>query len=309
MKLSIVATLYNSSRYIEEFCRRAADAARQLAGNEYEIILVNDGSPDDSLNVAIQLSEVDPHLVVVDLSRNFGHHKAMMAGLSYALGEKIFLIDVDLEESPEWLLNFSAQMEQEQSDVVYGVQKSRKGGWFEKLSGEIYYWLLNLMLSMDHPKNITTARLMTKRYVDALLLHKEREIVMSGLWLITGFDQRQQLVDKKSHSRTTYGFLRKLSHLVNIVTSFSNKPLVFIFFVGLSIFIGSLVYTLYLIVNQVFFHITVDGWTSIMVSVWFLGGMTILFIGVIGIYLSKIFSETKQRPLTIEKRIYRSSRK
>src|SRR5690242_13778535 len=127
MKLSIVATLYKSEQYIDEFCKRASNVAEQLAGTDYEIILVNDGSPDDSLIKAIQLTEQNPHIMVVDLSRNFGHHKAMMTGLAHATGNNIFLIDSDLEEEPEWLISFAKQMHDSQCDVVYGVQKRRKG--------------------------------------------------------------------------------------------------------------------------------------------------------------------------------------
>ena len=304
MKLSIVATLYNSANYIEEFCRRASGAAVQLVGEDFEIVLVNDGSPDISLDVAIGICEQIPELRIVDLSRNFGHHKAMMAGLTHAQGERIFLIDVDLEESPEWLLDFSAQLEREQCDVVYGVQKSRKGGLFERWSGEIYYRLLDRFLSFRHPRNITTARLMTRDYVAALLQHNEREIVISGLWYITGFNQMEQVVEKKSTSKTTYSLIRKISHLVNVVTSFSSKPLISIFFAGVAIFSGSLVYAAYLIIRRLFFSIPVDGYTSIMVSVWLLGGLTILFVGVVGIYLSKVFAETKRRPLFIVRGVY-----
>jgi putative glycosyltransferase len=107
VKLSIVATLYQSSLHIEEFWRRASAAALDLAGDDYEIVLVNDGSPDDSLARAVRLTEQDPHLTVVDLSRNFGHHKAMMTGLAHAGGERVFLIDSDLDEQPEWLAEFA----------------------------------------------------------------------------------------------------------------------------------------------------------------------------------------------------------
>ncbi|MDF1581251.1 MAG: glycosyltransferase family 2 protein [Desulfuromonadales bacterium] len=304
MKLSIVATLYNSARYIDEFCQRAADAARQLVGDDFEIVLVNDGSPDNSVDVAISLCDRLPFLRVVDLSRNFGHHKAMMAGLTHARGERVFLIDVDLEESPEWLLDFATQMEQEQCDVVYGVQKRRKGGWFERWSGDLYYRLIDLLLNFAHPRNITTARLMNLSYVEALLLHGEREIVISGLWYITGFKQTEHIVEKKSTSKSTYSLIHKFSHLVNVVTSFSSKPLIAIFFSGMTIFSCSLVYAAYLVFIRLFLSLPVDGWTSIMVSVWLLGGLTILFVGVIGIYLSKVFAETKQRPLFIVKDVY-----
>jgi putative glycosyltransferase len=308
MKLSIVSTLYKSAAYITEFHQRASSAARQLVGEEYEIILVNDGSPDNSLDIAVQLTKTDSHLVVIDLSRNFGHHKAMMTGLAQTGGERIFLIDIDLEEDPEWLISFSEQMDLEKCDVVYGVQEKRKGNWFESWSGELYYRMLDLMLSIHHPRNITTARLMDKHYVEALLLHKEREIVISGLWFITGFKQQSQMVRKKSHSKTTYSIFHKFSHLTNVVTSFSFKPLLFIFFTGLILSTLSFSYAFFLVFNRFFFSKSLAGWTSVMVSVWLLGGISILFIGVIGIYLSKIFIETKQRPFTIIKDIYYGSK-
>ena len=126
MKLSIVTTLYMSAEYIEEFCRRAKVSASELVGEDYEIILVNDGSPDNSLEIAINLCNLDQHMVVVDLSRNFGHHKAMMTGLAQAIGDQIYLIDSDLEEEPEWLVSFEEKLQSEQCDVVYGVQSKRK---------------------------------------------------------------------------------------------------------------------------------------------------------------------------------------
>jgi putative glycosyltransferase len=187
MKLSIVATLYRSAAYIEEFCRRAHAAAEALVGDDHEIVLVNDGSPDNSLDIAVTLARRDPRLTVVDLSRNFGHHKAMMTGLSQARGELVYLLDVDLEEEPEWLAPFAERMHSEGCDVVYGVQQQRKGSFYERWSGALFYTVFRTLSGLDFPRNITTARLMTRRYVDALLGHKEREIMIAGLWLITGF--------------------------------------------------------------------------------------------------------------------------
>lgn len=304
MKLSIVSTLYRSAPYIDEFYRRVSAVARQQAGEDYEIVLVNDGSPDDSLERVVALTEKDAHVVVVDLSRNFGHHKAMMAGLEYAEGELIFLIDIDLEEEPEWLNNFSALMESERADVVFGVQQSRKGGLLERWSGELYYTIFNWLSNIDHPRNITTARLMTRRYVNALLQFRERELVISCLWVITGFKQCQYPVKKHGSSVTTYNLAKKLAHVANSITSFSEVPLRLIFYMGAFIFACSLLYTATLVFNRVFLSHPVDGWTSVMVSIWLLGGMVISFVGVLGIYLSKIFSETKRRPYTIVREVY-----
>ncbi len=304
MKLSIVATLYKSSAYIEEFCRRAGAAARQLVDDDYEIVLVNDGSPDNSLQLAIGVSESDPHVVVVDLSRNFGHHKAMMTGLAHAGGEHVFLLDSDLEEEPEWLTGFSGQMGLEGCDVVYGVQENRKGGFVERWSGQWFYRLFQALTGLALPENIVTARLMTRRYVDALLRHNEREVFMAGLWHTTGFDQHPQTIRKHSTSESTYTFRHKMSILVNSVTSFSNAPLVGIFYIGVAISFVAVVYTSFLIVHWLFFSKPLSGWTSVMASIWLLGGFIISFIGVVGIYLSKIFSETKRRPYTVVRQVY-----
>jgi len=304
MTLSIVATLYQSAPYIKEFHRRASAAAKQLVGDDYEIVLVNDGSPDNSLDLAVQLTEHDSHVIVVDLSRNFGHHKAMMTGLAHAKGEQIFLIDSDLEEEPELLIMFAEQMQREPCDVVYGVQEQRKGRCFERWSGHLFYVLFKAVTGLALPENVITARLMSRRYVDALLRHKEREIFLAGLWHITGFNQCPQTVKKHNTSKTTYTLRRKISLLVNSVTSFSNAPLISIFHIGLSISAIAVLYIAYLGINWLYLSSPLSGWTSIMASVWLLGGMVISFIGVIGIYLSKIFSETKQRPYTIVKQVY-----
>ncbi|MDI1332972.1 MULTISPECIES: glycosyltransferase family 2 protein [Pseudomonas] len=304
MKLSIVATLYQSAAYLAEFHQRASAAAQKLVGDDYEIVLVNDGSPDNSLETAVRLTEQDGHVVVVDLSRNFGHHKAMMTGLAHATGERIFLIDSDLEEEPEWLLTFAQQMAEDQNDVVYGVQERRKGNFLERISGRWFYGLFRLLTGLNLPENIVTARLMTRRYVDALLSHQEREVFMAGLWHITGFVQNPRLIKKHSTSETTYTFRRKMSLLVNSVTSFSNAPLIGIFYIGLAISLLSCVYITYLLIIKLTQATPVDGWTSVMASIWLLGGMIISFIGVVGIYLSKIFSETKQRPYTIVRQVH-----
>ncbi|WP_297188996.1 glycosyltransferase family 2 protein [uncultured Porticoccus sp.] len=309
MKLSIVATLYQSAPYIAEFHQRAGAAARQLVGDNYEIVLVNDGSPDSSLDLAVQISEYDGHVVVVDLSRNFGHHKAMMTGLAHAVGERVFLIDSDLEEDPEWLLQFEMQMNDEASDVVFGVQSVRKGGLFEQVTGNLFYRIFRLLTGIAQPDNILTARLMTRRYVEALLLHREREINIGGLWLLTGFKQCQRNVLKRSSSRTTYTFSRKFSHLVNAVTSFSSLPLVFTFYSGLCISISALAYIVYLSVGYMSGSSPPDGYTSIIASIWLFSGLIIFFIGIQGIYISKLFSEVKQRPYTIVRHLYKKGTK
>lgn len=304
MKLSIVSTLYQSAPYISEFYGKATSAAEDFAGQDYEIIFVNDGSPDDSLQRAILLAESDSHVVVIDLSRNFGHHKAMMTGLAHSIGARVFLIDSDLEEDSGWLIPFSVKMQEKCCDVVYGVQQQRKGDWFERWTGNCFWILFNFFTGLGLSGNITTARLMSRRYVDALLLHDERELFMAGLWHITGFYQIPVVIEKFSKKSTTYTLRRKVSLFVNALTSFSNAPLIGIFYMGAIISIIAILYASYLLFNWLFLAKPPSGWTSVIASIWVLGGLTISFIGIIGIYLSKIFSETKRRPYTIVRQIY-----
>lgn len=304
MKLSLVATLYCSAPYIEEFHRLATEAARTTAGDDYEIILVNDGSPDDSLSRAVALTQSDRRLVVVDLSRNFGHHKAMMTGLAHARGELVFLIDSDLEERPEWLPSFAAQLQRDDCDVVYGVQLARKGNIFERWTGAVFYRLMRAISQVDMPFDMVTARLMTRRYVAALLRHREYEIDIGGLWAITGFDQRPQTVEKSSTSPTTYTMRRKVAILVNSVTSFSSVPLQAIFYAGVGITLTSLLALGFVVGRYLISVEMVYQWALVILSIWLLGGLMLTAIGIVGLYLSKMVVEVKRRPYTIVRRIY-----
>jgi len=277
--------------------------AGRIARN-FEIVFVNDGSPDNSLQIALSLHENDKRIRIVDLSRNFGHHKAMMTGLSNARGELVFLIDSDLEEEPELLDAFQKELKATGADVIYGVQEKRKGKLFERVSGTLFFKILNTLMSQPIPENVITGRLMTRQYVEALLRHQEREMVLMGLWGLTGFRQVPLTVKKHSKDSSTYSIGQKVSHAVNAVTSFSNKPLVLIFYLGCFILLVSSITALDLIIRKVLFGALLIGWPSLMVSIWLLGGMTIFCLGVIGIYLAKIFIEVKQRPYTIVKHIY-----
>jgi len=183
------------------------------------------------------------------------------------------------------------------SDVVYGVQDKRKGGVFERCSGWVFYKLLNLLSSTRIPPDATTARLMSRRYVDSLLRYPEREIFLHGLWPHLGYLQIPQTVHKHSRSTTTYRFSRKLSLGVNAITSFSNKPLIFIFYTGLLLCLTAGSYILWLLQRRLFHGISLMGWPSLIVSIWFLGGLTIFFIGVLGIYLAKMFPRSSNVPV------------
>jgi putative glycosyltransferase len=168
----------------------------------------------------------------------------------------------------------------------------------------MYFTVFNLLSDCPIPENLVTVRLMTRRYVSALVAHGEREMIIAGLWALTGFHQVPVGVTKHRRSVTTYSLKHKVSVLVNAITSFSARPLEFIFYLGLTIGGLASMAAAYLIVRRLFFGVMLPGWPSLVVSVWLLGGLILACLGVIGIYLSKIFIETKQRPYTIVRHVY-----
>ncbi|MBI4964434.1 MAG: glycosyltransferase family 2 protein [Desulfomonile tiedjei] len=303
MELSIVTTMYRSEAFVEEFYRRVRAEAESITP-DHEIIFVDDGSPDGSLNIAKSLQEKDPRIKIIELSRNFGHHKAIMTGLSHAKGELVFLIDCDLEEDPRLLGRFYQELLKSSSDVVYGVQQSRKGGFWERTSGHIFFGLFNLLSYYPVVPNQLTSRLMRRKYVQSLVEHRDRELFLGGLCAITGFRQAPIVVSKGSRGSTSYTWRHRVSLLVNAVTSFSNKPLLFIFYLGMLISSISGIAALTLVVRRIFFQEYLTGWPSLIVSLWLLGGLIIFCLGIIGIYLAKIFMEVKRRPYTVVRNVY-----
>jgi putative glycosyltransferase len=302
--LSIVTSMFRSAAFLEPFHAQCTDVAARFAAASYEIVFVNDGSPDDSLSRAIALHQRDPHVRVIDLSRNFGHHKALMTGLAHARGELVLLIDCDLEEDPEWLFAFHEVMRASGADAVYGIQEVRKGGAVERMAGSAYFRIFNRMLTHPIPANVTTARLMTRRFVASLVSHREREVSLAGLCVLTGFEQRPLVVQKGSRPDSSYTVRKRISVFANAITSLSNRPLVYIFQIGVGVTLLAIVAGIILLYQSLHGNVGVPGWASIMVSIWFLGGLIIFSVGVIGMYLAKIFLEVKQRPYTIVRAEY-----
>jgi len=297
--------MYRSEPYIEEFYRRVVNTIQKLGIKSYEIVFVDDGSPDDSRDVALQLYARDSNVVVVDLSRNFGHHKAIMTGLSYTCGRRVFLLDCDLEEDPELLEQLIVEMDKRACDVVFGVQQERRGSWFSRVTGDLYYQIVNAVSGITFPRNVFTLRLMTRRYVDSLLLHRERELLLYGACYLTGYEQVAMPAIKHSHSPTTYPLAKRFSQVLMSVISYSDRPLRWMFYTGLGILTFAFFYIAYLAVVYLLFGISVHGYLSLILSLWLIGGLNFLFLGTIGIYIATIFSETKQRPNTIVRAVHR----
>jgi len=304
MRLSIVSTLYNSAPHLIKFYERITQCAQEIT-HDYELILVNDGSPDNSLELAVSLHEKDQRVKIIDLSRNFGHHKAIMTGLSYAQSDYVFLIDSDLEEPPETLKLFWEEIQGSKDlDVVFGVQGKRRGGWLERVSGALYYKVVNWLSDVQVPENFLTVRLMTQNYTRNLVQYKERELNFSVLTELVGFKKKKMVVEKSITGPSNYSTLKKFSVLVNAITSSTNRPLWLIFYLGLAITLVSSIFVFKLLIDRGLYGVGLAGWTSVIVSIFFFGGLIIFVLGIIGIYLSKVFVESKQRPYVVIRNIY-----
>lgn len=303
MDLSFVSTLYRSEPYVEEFVERCVQAASRFTQG-FEIVLVNDGSPDNALSKALALQEKHSQVRVIDLSANFGHHRALMTGLCFARGARVFLIDSDLEEDPAWLADFWRTMETSKAEVVFGVQTKRKGRLSERVFGAIFYWLINAMSHNAIQTNSVTARLMTSQYVATLTGFQEREFAIGDLWVQAGYRQIALPVVKAYRGDSSYSFWKRFGNALRAVVSTSTVPLSFIFVVGLMIFLSSGIGIAIVLWRFIVVGIDMMGWTSLILSVWFFGGLSIMAIGTIGIYIARIFHETKRRPYVVIRAVH-----
>lgn len=303
MKLSILTTLYKTGRYLDEFYRRAVAAAEQYT-EPFEIVLVDDGSPDNALQLARQLQQLDSRVRVIELSRNFGHHKAILAGLGQCRGEYVYLLDSDLEEAPEWIAEFYPLCLEQGADCAIGVQKQRRGEAKKRLGGKLFYRLINWLSDVKVPVDVTMARLMKREYVQSLLLHQETEVFFSGLCVLTGYNQCFIEVDKHDKGQSSYRLFTSLRQAINAITSFSNKPLYIIFVLGVNISLFCGLASIWILVQKLFFTLE-QGYAMLIVSIWGGVGVILISTGVLGIYLAKIYAEVKRRP-TIIKKIHES---
>lgn len=306
MKLSVVTTLYNTSDYLSEFLSRISNLQSEESMDSYELILVDDGSTEEQYLKAKSISATYQNTRLIRLSRNFGHHHALLEGLGQATGDLIFLVDSDLEEDPSDFSYLYLEMFRTNADLVYGYQANRRGGLWERLSGKLFYFFMNKFMKVEIPENMLTSRLMNRRYLDALLLHTETQINFSGLSIITGFNQTKVPLKKIRLRKTSYSLSRKFSVLIDAVTSFSSSPLKLIFGTGVVIFTASVIVTLSLLIEWINDGNPTSGWASLILSIWFLGGLNMLSLGVIGVYVSKIFMETKRRPRVIVSEVFLS---
>jgi putative glycosyltransferase len=305
MLISVVTTSYNSSPYVEEFYWRALEAVRR-PGRDVEFVFVDSASSDDSAARAREFLKWQTPTTLVELSRNFGHHRAILTGLSFARGDLLFLIDCDLEEPPELFGELLRTLEQtcdsgDPADVVYAVPRRRKGGFFERVSGALFYRLFNLLSDVQVPNDWMICRLMTARYVRALLAHQERELFLGGLFAITGFRQVAIAAEKHHKGSSAWTLRRKLKVALQAVTAFSARPLWLLAGAGTLISVSSAAFMLYMIFRATIFGMPQhSGWASIMAMISFYGGLNVLALGIVGLYITQVLAEVKGRPCIVK---------
>lgn len=305
-RLSIVAPCYNEQNCLPEFHRQATAAARGTVGEDYEIVLVNDGSKDATLAVMRALATTDPHVIAINLARNFGHQKALSAGLHFARGERVLAIDADLQDPPGLLAEMMARMD-EGHDVVYGQRRRRAGETrFKTATAALFYRLLRRLTEIDIPADSGDFRLMNRRTVDIFKSMPEQFRFIRGLIAWIGLSQTPVLYDRDPRyaGSTSYPLRKMIAFAIDAVTGFSVVPLRLVSWAGLAASAASALMFAYAVM-QWLRGATVAGWTSLAALILIIGGLQLLFLGVLGEYVGRIYMEGKHRPLFVVSDIQR----
>jgi dolichol-phosphate mannosyltransferase len=278
-------------------------------GDDYEIILVNDGSRDGTWDAISTLAAADDHVIGVDLSRNFGHQAALTAALTLSTGKRIFILDADLQDPPELLGEMMTLMDAG-ADVVYGKRRTRDGETKrKKVTAKLFYRLLATMIDFDIPTDAGDFRLMSRRVLEALLSMPEAHRFIRGMVSWIGFTQVPLEYDRQSRyaGETGYTFAKMINFALDAITAFSARPLRIGLYAGMGLVGLSMLGILYSLISWMFFS-TQPGWTSLIITVMFLGGAQIFMLALIGEYVSRTFVQTKGRPLYFLREIVGTSR-
>lgn len=303
--LSIVVPVFDESEVVATFYDRTRAAMESLDSTSYEIVFVDDGSKDDSCEKMVEIANRDDHVRVIKLSRNFGHQVAITAGIDAAMGDAVAVIDADLQDPPEVIKQFVEKW-LEGYDVVFGVREKREGETRIKLfTATLFYRILKALTNIEIPVDVGDFRLMSRRVVEQLKGIRERDRFIRGLVSWIGFKQTGVYYwrDKRHAGTTKYPFRKMLRFALDGLTSFSNVPLKLASWLG---YLTSFLAFLYLcsVFVQKIMGITVEGWATIMVATLFIGGVQLVCLGILGEYVGRIFTESKQRPLYIIQELY-----
>ena len=306
--LSIVLPCYNESEVICETHRRVAAVGRDL-GRSYEIVVVNDGSKDDTWARLRQLAQEDSHLVAVNLSRNHGHQLALSAGLHFARGERILIMDADLQDPPELLSEMLRKMD-EGVDVVYAQRRSRPGDApLKRLFCAMFYRLLDRLADARIPLDTGDFRLISRRVCDLILAMPERHRFIRGMVSWVGYRQEAILYDRDARfaGETKYPLHKLVALAVDGIISSSRKPLAFAMVIGSIAAVIGLLLLLYALYSWLFVGTTPQGWASLLITVVLMGGLQLMVLGVMGEYLGRIHEQTRGRPMFIVEAVVRKS--
>jgi glycosyltransferase involved in cell wall biosynthesis len=299
--LSIVVPCFNEEACLAELHQRLAAAARIAVGEDYELVLVNDGSRDGSWPIMQRMADSDPHVVAVNLSRNHGHQLALTAGLDLCRGGTILIIDADLQDPPELLPTMLKEMRESGADVVYGVRKSRAGETaFKRATAHGFYRLLSRATEVDIPLDAGDFRLMSRRALDALLAMPEQARFIRGMVAWIGFKQIPLAYDRQERfaGETKYPIRKMLRFAFDALTGFSSAPLKLASHAGLALSLGSIILILYIAWAWLAGR-SIQGWTSLMLIVVVLGAVQMFVLALLGEYIGRLYNEAKGRPLYI----------
>lgn len=297
---SVVVPLYNEELVIQETYKRLKRVMDGL-NEPYELIFVNDGSRDATVRLAREICEADKNVKFIDFSRNFGHQIAITAGMDYAAGDSIVVIDADLQDPPEVIPEMIKKW-QEGYDVVFGKRIKRQGEtFFKKLTAKLFYRFLKSMTEVDIPVDTGDFRLIDRKVCDALKSVNERNRYIRGIISWLGFKHTgvEFVRDKRFAGETKYPFKKMLKFAFDAITSFSYKPLKLASYTGVTISILSFLYLLIVIYQRIFIGNTIAGWASTLAVSLFFNGIVLIILGIIGEYIGRIYDEVKGRPLYI----------
>ncbi|WP_096876804.1 glycosyltransferase family 2 protein [Methylomonas koyamae] len=304
--LSIIIPAYNEQEVLGEFYARVTAVLDSMV-SDYELIFVNDGSRDGTLPLLEKFAESDPRVVVIDLSRNFGKEIAVSAGIDFARGDAVVIIDADLQDPPELIPEFVRQW-QNGFDNVYARRVSRDGeSTIKKVTAYLFYRFIRMITNIDIPADTGDFRLLSRRAVDSLKQLPERNRFMKGLYAWIGYPAIavEYRRDPRYAGDTKWNYWKLWNFALEGITSFTEVPLKVASYVGGFIAFFAFCYGIYIIVNTLLYGNPVAGYPSLIVTILFLGGIQLVFIGILGEYLARAFSESKRRPLYFVNKVLR----
>ncbi|WP_370391776.1 glycosyltransferase family 2 protein [uncultured Winogradskyella sp.] len=299
-EISVIIPVYNEVENIEHLFNRLLPVVESISDN-YEIIFVNDGSTDNSLDKIISCAQKNPKVFYINLSRNFGHQIALSAGLNHSNAQCAVILDSDLQDPPELIPELYSKFK-EGNDVVYAKRQKRKGESFIKIiTAKLYYRLLRQLVSFDIPLDAGDFRLLSRRVVLEINKMPERNKFLRGQIAWLGFKQTHVLYERESRKggKSSYSYAKMFRLAFDGITGFSDKPLLLVSRLGFLISFFSFLIILYAIFSHFILKQTITGWTSLIISAAFIGGIQLLSIGVIGQYISRINTNVKNRPLYV----------